>query len=66
MRGAIPPILQHAFMALCSVKTQGQLYLYLNIYHSTHRVNVKWKGYCPHLTFPKHLTNLHDLLYEEI
>jgi hypothetical protein len=28
MRGAIPP-LQHAFMAWCPVKAQGQLYLYL-------------------------------------
>jgi hypothetical protein len=27
MRGAIPPLPQYAFMALCSVKAQGQLYL---------------------------------------
>jgi hypothetical protein len=26
--GAIPPFPQHAFMAWCSVKAQGQLYLY--------------------------------------
>jgi hypothetical protein len=31
MSGAIPPLLQYAFMAWCSVKAQGQLYLYL--YH---------------------------------
>jgi hypothetical protein len=29
MRGAIPPLPQYAFMAWCSVKAQGQLYLYL-------------------------------------
>jgi hypothetical protein len=28
-RGAIPSLLQNAFMAWCSVKAQGQLYLYL-------------------------------------
>jgi hypothetical protein len=29
MSGAIPPLPQYAFMAWCSVKIQGQLYLYL-------------------------------------
>jgi hypothetical protein len=29
MRGTIPPLLQFAFMAWCSVKAQRQLYLYL-------------------------------------
>jgi hypothetical protein len=29
MSGAIHPLPQYAFMAWCSVKTQGQLYLYL-------------------------------------
>jgi hypothetical protein len=29
MSGAIPPLPQYAFMARCSVKAQGQLYLYL-------------------------------------
>jgi hypothetical protein len=29
MRGAIPPILQYTFMAWCSVKAQGQLYVTL-------------------------------------
>jgi hypothetical protein len=29
MSGAIPPLLQYAFMAWCSVKAQGQIYLYL-------------------------------------
>jgi hypothetical protein len=27
MSGAIPPLPQYAFMAWCSVKAQGQLYL---------------------------------------
>jgi hypothetical protein len=27
MSGAIPPLPQYAFMACCSVKTQGQFYL---------------------------------------
>jgi hypothetical protein len=27
MSGAIPPLSQYAFMAWCSVKAQGQLYL---------------------------------------
>jgi hypothetical protein len=30
MRGAVPPLHQYAFMAWCSVKAQGQLYLYLH------------------------------------
>jgi hypothetical protein len=29
MSGAIVPLPQYAFMAWCSVKAQGQLYLYL-------------------------------------
>jgi hypothetical protein len=29
--GAIPPLPQYAFMAWCSVKAQGQLYLYLTL-----------------------------------
>jgi hypothetical protein len=29
MSGAIPPLPQYAFMAWCSVKTQGQLDLFL-------------------------------------
>jgi hypothetical protein len=29
MRGAISPLPQYAFMAWCSVKAQGQLYIYL-------------------------------------
>jgi hypothetical protein len=28
MHGVIPPLLQYAFMAWCSVEAQGQLYLY--------------------------------------
>jgi len=34
MRGAIPPLFPCAFMAWCSVKAQGQLYLYFtHIYY---------------------------------
>jgi hypothetical protein len=29
MSGAIPPLPQHAFMAWCLVKAQGQLYLFI-------------------------------------
>jgi len=29
MRGAMPPLPKYAFMAWCSVKAEGQLYLYL-------------------------------------
>jgi hypothetical protein len=32
MREAIPPLLQYAFMAWCSVKAQGQIYLYLYLF----------------------------------
>jgi hypothetical protein len=32
MRGAVPPLPQYAFMAWCSVKAQGQLYLLLLLY----------------------------------
>jgi hypothetical protein len=34
MRGAIPPLLQHAFTAWCSVKAQRQPYLYLSLLHN--------------------------------
>jgi hypothetical protein len=34
MSGAIPPLLQYAFTAWCSVKAQGQLYFYLLANHS--------------------------------
>jgi len=30
---AIPPLPQYAFVAWCSVKAQGQLYLYLVLYY---------------------------------
>jgi hypothetical protein len=33
MLGAIPPLPPYAFVAWCSVKAQGQLYLYLTISH---------------------------------
>jgi hypothetical protein len=38
MSGAIPPLPQYAFMAWCSVKAQGQLYLSLSLSLSTHDV----------------------------
>jgi len=31
MSGTILPLSKHAFMAWCSVKAQGQLYLYLTL-----------------------------------
>jgi len=34
MYGAICPLPQYVFMAWCSVKTQGQLYIYLTIHGS--------------------------------
>jgi hypothetical protein len=35
MSGALPPLLHYAFMAWCSVKAQGQLYLYLSLVLAT-------------------------------
>jgi hypothetical protein len=38
MRGALPPLLRYAFMARCSVKAQGQLYVShtpINTHHGT-------------------------------
>jgi hypothetical protein len=32
MRGDIPSLPQYTFMAWCSVKAQGKLYLYLYLY----------------------------------
>jgi hypothetical protein len=40
MHGATPPFPQYAFMAWCSVKAQGQLYLY--VHHSFARVPKLW------------------------
>jgi hypothetical protein len=34
MSGAIPPLPQYAFMASCSFKAQGHLYLYLYLTRS--------------------------------
>jgi hypothetical protein len=36
MSGAIPPVPQCSFMAWCSVKAQGQLYLYFTFIYKTH------------------------------
>jgi hypothetical protein len=38
MSGAIPPLPQYPFMAWCSVKAQGQLYLYLYVQCITYYV----------------------------
>jgi hypothetical protein len=35
MSGAVPPLPQYAFMAWCSVKAQGQLYIYLTLPYLT-------------------------------
>jgi len=32
MRAAIAPLFQYTFMAWCSVKAQGQLYIHLHLY----------------------------------
>jgi hypothetical protein len=44
MSGAVHPLSQYAFMAWCSVKAQGQLYLYLMSVHGIHKVNALWRG----------------------
>jgi hypothetical protein len=36
MSGTIPPLPQYAFIAWCSVKAKGQLYLYLYILEERH------------------------------
>jgi hypothetical protein len=36
MSGAIPPLPQYAFMVWCSVKAQGQLYLYFTQVYGEH------------------------------
>jgi hypothetical protein len=42
MRGAILALPQYAFMACCSVKAQGQLYLYLYILYVAHTCVVRF------------------------
>jgi hypothetical protein len=37
MSGAIPPLPQYAFMAWCSVKGQGQFYLYLYLFNELNK-----------------------------
>jgi hypothetical protein len=39
MSGAVPPLAQYAFMAWCSAKAQGQLYLYLLVERGTTGAN---------------------------
>jgi hypothetical protein len=41
MSGAIPQLPQYAFMAWCSVKAQGQLYLYLNEHSNELSASIK-------------------------
>jgi hypothetical protein len=45
MSGAIPPLPQYAFMAWCSVKAQGQLYLLLD--DDDNNNNEKIQNYLP-------------------
>jgi hypothetical protein len=52
MRGALPPLPQYAFMALCSVKAQGQLYLYFTLYPTSQQLN------CLLLPLPKPMSSL--------
>jgi hypothetical protein len=40
MSGAIPPLPHYVFMAWCSAKAQGQLYLYLQVVHDMAFENV--------------------------
>jgi hypothetical protein len=42
MNGAIPPLPQYAFMAWCSVKAQGQLYLTLPLTYLQLTVNIRF------------------------
>jgi hypothetical protein len=49
MSGAIPPLPQYAFMALCSAKAQGQLYLlpfYEMCHYERHFILVFYVGGC--------------------
>jgi hypothetical protein len=63
MSGAIPSLPQYALMAWCSVKAQGQLYLYL--YHDITE-NVNCTSFKAGWTFPVYLkpweeTSLQDM-----
>jgi len=42
MRGDIPPLPEHAFMAWCSIKAQGEIYLLLSL-NTQQVVRLKWK-----------------------
>jgi len=42
MGRSIPQLLQYAFMAWCSLKAQGQLYFYLNLY--LYYVNIRFRN----------------------
>jgi hypothetical protein len=58
MRGAIPQLPQYASMAWCSVKAQGQLYLYLCkcVQHSTSFLTDVHRR----LLFQTHVPNFYD------
>jgi hypothetical protein len=43
MSGAITPLPQHAFMAWCLIKAQGQLYLILSTESSVHDQKLKFQ-----------------------
>jgi hypothetical protein len=48
MHGAIPLLPQYAFMAWCSVKAQGQLYLYLTSTSLIQYSNWRYTGFAKH------------------
>jgi hypothetical protein len=63
MSGAILPFPQYAFMAWCSVKAQGQLYVYLSLSLTPTNVRTANKGqaqYGPLVAFMALLQRLKD------
>jgi len=56
MRGAAPPLPPYAFMAWCSVKAQGQLYLYLYGTVALTSYGDGWAISCPYDAFRGSLT----------
>jgi hypothetical protein len=38
MNGAVPPLPQYTFMAWCSLKTQGLIYLNISFYSLLHNI----------------------------
>jgi hypothetical protein len=50
MNGAVPPLPHYAFMAWCSVKAQGQLYLYVE-FTFFYIIQVLWCRGLQHSTY---------------